>query len=231
MPRRADLHKILVIGSGPIIIGQAAEFDYSGTQATKALKEEGYEVVLINSNPATIMTDPEFADRTYIEPVTPQFVELILEREKPDAILPTMGGQTALNVSMALAQSGALERHGVELIGASERAIAIAEDRKLFAEAMREIGLKVAPGGIATSLDEAMEIVDRTSFPAIIRPSFTLGGTGGGIAYNRAEFEEMVRHGLDESPTRQILIERSVIGWKEFELEVMRDHDDNVVIV
>ena len=231
MPRRTDLQKILVIGSGPIIIGQAAEFDYSGTQATKALKEEGYEVILINSNPATIMTDPEFADRTYIEPVTPQFVELILEREKPDAILPTMGGQTALNVSMALAQSGALERHGVELIGASEGAIAIAEDRKLFGEAMQEIGLRVAPGGIATTLDEAMEIVDRTGFPAIIRPSFTLGGTGGGIAYNRAEFEDMVRHGLDESPTRQILIERSVIGWKEFELEVMRDHDDNVVIV
>jgi carbamoyl-phosphate synthase large subunit len=231
MPRRADLKRILVIGSGPIIIGQAAEFDYSGTQATKALKEEGYEVILINSNPATIMTDPEFADQTYIEPVTPEYVELILEREKPDAILPTMGGQTALNVAMALAKSGALERFGIELIGADERAIAIAEDRKLFAEAMQRIGLKIAPGGIATNLDEAMSIVERTNFPAIIRPSFTLGGTGGGIAYNRAEFEEMVRHGLDESPTRQILIERSVIGWKEFELEVMRDHDDNVVIV
>jgi carbamoyl-phosphate synthase large subunit len=231
MPRRADLHRILVIGSGPIIIGQAAEFDYSGTQATKALKEEGFEVILINSNPATIMTDPEFADRTYIEPVTPAYVELILEREKPDAILPTMGGQTALNVAMALAKSGALERHGVELIGATAHAIAIAEDRKLFAEAMQRIGLKIAEGGIATSLDEAMAIVERTNFPAIIRPSFTLGGTGGGIAYNRAEFEDAVRHGLDESPTRQILIERSVIGWKEFELEVMRDHDDNVVIV
>ena len=231
MPRRADLKKILVIGSGPIIIGQAAEFDYSGTQATKALKEEGYEVILINSNPATIMTDPEFADRTYIEPVTPQFVELILEREKPDAILPTMGGQTALNVAMALAESGVLERYGVELIGATARAIAIAEDRKLFAEAMQRIGLKIAPGGIATSVEESLTIVERTGFPAIIRPSFTLGGTGGGIAYNRAEFEDMVRHGLDESPTRQILIERSVIGWKEFELEVMRDHDDNVVIV
>jgi carbamoyl-phosphate synthase large subunit len=231
MPRRTDLHRILVIGSGPIIIGQAAEFDYSGTQATKALKEEGYEVILINSNPATIMTDPEFADRTYIEPVTAEFVELILEREKPDAILPTMGGQTALNVAMALAQSGALDRHRVELIGANERAIALAEDRKLFAEAMQRIGLNVAPGGIATTVDEAMSIVERTGFPAIIRPSFTLAGTGGGIAYNRAEFEDMVRHGLDESPTRQILIERSVIGWKEFELEVMRDHDDNVVIV
>ena len=231
MPRRTDLQRILVIGSGPIVIGQAAEFDYSGTQATKALKEEGYEVILVNSNPATIMTDPEFADRTYVEPVTPAFVELILEREKPDAILPTMGGQTALNVAMALAESGALERHGVELIGAKARAIAIAEDRKLFAEAMQRIGLKIAPGGIATSLDEALVIVERTGFPAIIRPSFTLGGTGGGIAYNRTEFEEIVRHGLDESPTRQILVERSVIGWKEFELEVMRDHDDNVVIV
>src|SRR5947208_14885274 len=197
MPRRTDLHRILVIGSGPIIIGQAAEFDYSGTQATKALKEEGYEVILINSNPATIMTDPEFADRTYIEPVTPEFVELIIEKERPDAILPTMGGQTALNVSMALAESGALERYGVELIGANARAIAIAEDRKLFAEAMKRIGLAVAPGGIAHSFDEAESIVDRTGFPAIIRPSFTLGGTGGGIAYNREEFEQIVRHGLD----------------------------------
>ena len=231
MPRRADLQRILVIGSGPIVIGQAAEFDYSGTQATKALKEEGYDVILINSNPATIMTDPEFADRTYIEPVTAQYVELILEREKPDAILPTMGGQTALNVAMDLSKSGALERHGVELIGADARAIAIAEDRKLFAEAMHKIGLAVAPGGIATTFDEALAIVERTNYPAIIRPSFTLGGTGGGIAYNRAEFEDAVRHGLDESPTHQILIERSVIGWKEFELEVMRDHDDNVVIV
>ena len=231
MPRRADLQRILVIGSGPIVIGQAAEFDYSGTQATKALKEEDYEVILVNSNPATIMTDPEFADRTYIEPVTPEYVELILEREKPDAILPTMGGQTALNVAMKLSESGILDRLGIELIGANARAIAIAEDRKLFAEAMQRIGLAIAPGGIATTVDEAMAIVERTGYPAIIRPSFTLGGTGGGIAYNRAEFEEAVRHGLDESPTRQILIERSVIGWKEFELEVMRDHDDNVVIV
>ncbi|HKW12813.1 MAG TPA: carbamoyl-phosphate synthase large subunit [Gemmatimonadaceae bacterium] len=231
MPRRADLQRILVIGSGPIIIGQAAEFDYSGTQATKALKEEGYEVILINSNPATIMTDPEFADQTYIEPVTAEYVELILDREKPDAILPTMGGQTALNVAMELSNSGALEQRGIELIGATARAIAIAEDRKLFAEAMQRIGLKIAPGGIATSLEEAMHIVERTNYPAIIRPSFTLGGTGGGIAYNRTEFEDIVRRGLDESPTKQILIEQSVIGWKEFELEVMRDHDDNVVIV
>ncbi len=231
MPRRTDLKRILVIGSGPIIIGQAAEFDYSGTQATKALKEEGYEVILINSNPATIMTDPEFADRTYIEPVTPEFVELILEREHPDAILPTMGGQTALNVSMALAQSGALAKYDVELIGATADAIAIAEDRRLFSEAMQRIGLAVAAGGIAESYDQAEVILDTTGFPAIIRPSFTLGGTGGGIAYNRDEFEHIVKHGLDQSPTHQVLVERSVIGWKEFELEVMRDHEDNVVIV
>src|SRR5437867_2298324 len=231
MPRRADLHRILVIGSGPIVIGQAAEFDYSGTQAAKALREEGYEVILVNSNPATIMTDPEIADRTYIEPVTAEFVELIIEKERPDALLPTMGGQSALNISMALSESGALERFGVELIGASARAIAIAEDRKRFAEAMKRIGLTVAAGGIATTLEEAEAILEITSFPAIIRPSYTLGGSGGGIAYNREEFEEIVRRGLDESPTTQVLVERSVLGWKEFELEVMRDHDDNVVIV
>ena len=231
MPRRSDIHRILVIGSGPIIIGQAAEFDYSGTQATKALREEGYEVILINSNPATIMTDPELADRTYIEPVTPEFVELVIEREKPDALLPTMGGQTALNVAMALSENGVLEKHGVELIGASARAIAIAEDRKQFGEAMDRIGLGVAKGGIANSLAEAIELLDTTGFPAIIRPSFTMGGTGGGIAYNRDEFEAIVRHGLQESPTSQILLERSLIGWKEYELEVMRDSYDNVVIV
>ncbi|HEX5971146.1 MAG TPA: carbamoyl-phosphate synthase large subunit [Gemmatimonadaceae bacterium] len=231
MPRRADLHRILVIGSGPIVIGQAAEFDYSGTQATKALREEGYEVILINSNPATIMTDPEVADRTYIEPVTPAFVELIIEREKPDALLPTMGGQTALNVAMVLAGNGVLEKHGVELIGANARAIALAEDRKLFGEAMERIGLGVAKGGIANTLDEATALLDLTGFPAIVRPSFTLGGTGGGIAYNRDEFEEIARRGLAESPTSQILVERSLIGWKEFELEVMRDPYDNVVIV
>jgi carbamoyl-phosphate synthase large subunit len=231
MPKRTDLHRILVIGSGPIVIGQAAEFDYSGTQATKALREEGYEVILVNSNPATIMTDPELADRTYIEPVTPEVVELIIEREQPDALLPTMGGQTALNVAMSLAASGALERHGVELIGATARAIAVAEDRRLFSEAMDRIGLRVASGGVVGSLDEAFMIVERTGYPAIIRPSFTLGGTGGGIAYNREEFEDIVRRGLSESPTQQVLVERSVIGWKEFELEVMRDRDDNVVIV
>src|SRR5918992_6027976 len=231
MPKRTDLHRILVIGSGPIVIGQAAEFDYSGTQATKALREEGYEVILVNSNPATIMTDPELADRTYIEPVTPEVVELIIERERPDALLPTMGGQTALNVAMVLANSGVLERYGVELIGATARAISIAEDRGLFSEAMERIGLKVAKGGVVGSLDEAFAVLEQTAFPAIIRPSFTLGGAGGGIAYKRDEFEDVVRRGLAESPTQQVLIERSVIGWKEFELEVMRDRDDNVVIV
>jgi len=231
MPKRTDIHRILVIGSGPIIIGQGAEFDYSGTQAAKALQEEGFEVILVNSNPATIMTDPEFADRTYIEPVTPEYVELIIAKEKPDALLPTMGGQTALNVAMKLAEKGVLEKYGVELIGADARAIAMAEDRGLFGEAMKRIGLAVPPGGIATSLDEAFDILETTAFPAIIRPAFTLGGTGGGIAYNRQEFEEIIRRGLDLSPVTQVLVERSVIGWKEFELEVMRDGADNVVIV
>jgi carbamoyl-phosphate synthase large subunit len=231
MPRRTDIRRILIVGSGPIVIGQGAEFDYSGTQAAKALKEEGYEVVLVNSNPATIMTDPEFADRTYIEPVTPEFVELVIEREKPDAILPTMGGQTALNVSLALHDRGVLKKHGVELIGADARAIMVAEDRQLFAEAMAKIGLKVARGGFARTWDEASHLLERTGFPAIIRPSFTLGGSGGGIAYNRDEYEEIVRRGLAESPTSQVLVERSLLGWKEFELEVMRDHADNVVIV
>nr|MBA3671761.1 carbamoyl-phosphate synthase large subunit [Gemmatimonadaceae bacterium] len=231
MPRRADLHRILVIGSGPIIIGQAAEFDYSGTQAAKALREEGYEVILINSNPATIMTDPEIANRTYIEPVTPAFVEEVIKRERPDALLPTMGGQTALNVAMALSENGVLEQYGVALIGANARAIAIAEDRRLFGEAMERLGLGVARGGIANTFDEAVALLDITSFPAIVRPSFTMGGTGGGIAYNRNEFETIVRHGLQESPTSQVLVERSLIGWKEFELEVMRDSADNVVIV
>ncbi len=231
MPRRSDLHRILIIGSGPIVIGQAAEFDYSGTQAVKALREEGYEVVLVNSNPATIMTDPEFANRTYIEPVTPEMVERVIERERPDALLPTMGGQTALNVAMALAERGVLERYGVELIGADARAIRLAEDRELFAEAMRRIGLKVARGGIARSWDDALGLIPVVGFPAIIRPSFTLGGSGGGVAYNRDEYEEIVRRGLELSPVNQVLIERSVLGWKEFELEVMRDHADNVVIV
>src|SRR5881392_2812775 len=231
MPRRTDIHRILVIGSGPIVIGQGAEFDYSGTQAAKALQEEGFEVILVNSNPATIMTDPEFADRTYIEPVTPEYVELIIAKERPDALLPTMGGQTALNVAMKLAERGVLEKYDVELIGADARAIAMAEDRRQFGDAMKRIGLAVPQGGIATTLDEAFAILEITSYPAIIRPAFTLGGTGGGIAYNRKEFEEIIRRGLDLSPVTQVLVERSVIGWKEFELEVMRDGADNVVIV
>ncbi|MFN2637299.1 MAG: carbamoyl-phosphate synthase large subunit [Gemmatimonadaceae bacterium] len=231
MPKRQDLKRILVIGSGPIIIGQGAEFDYSGTQAAKALREEGFEVILVNSNPATIMTDPEFADRTYIEPVTPEYVELVIAKERPDALLPTMGGQTALNVAMKLSERGVLEKYGVELIGADARAITMSEDRKLFAEAMKRIGLAVPTGAIATTIDQAFDLIELTSFPAIIRPAFTLGGTGGGIAYNRKEFEEIVRRGLDLSPVSQVLIERSVIGWKEFELEVMRDGADNVVIV
>ncbi len=231
MPRRNDIHRILLIGSGPIIIGQGAEFDYSGTQAAKALREEGYEVILVNSNPATIMTDPEVADRTYIEPVTPEYVELIIEREKPDALLPTMGGQTALNVAMALHERGVLAKHGVELIGANARAIAVAEDRKLFGDAMKKIGLKCPEGRICTTWEEALEIAEWTGFPAIIRPAFTLGGTGGGIAYNRDEYERIVKHGLDQSPISQVLIERSLIGWKEYELEVMRDSADNVVII
>ncbi len=231
MPRRNDLHRILVIGSGPIIIGQGAEFDYSGTQAARALREEGYEVILVNSNPATIMTDPEVADRTYIEPVTPEYVELVIAKERPDALLPTMGGQTALNVAMKLAESGVLEKYNVELIGARAKAIKMAEDRFEFGEAMKRIGLAVPEGRIATTWDQALEISQFTGFPAIIRPAFTLGGSGGGIAYNREEYETIVRSGLAASPVSQVLIERSLIGWKEYELELMRDCVDNVVIV
>jgi carbamoyl-phosphate synthase large subunit len=231
MPKRTDLKTILLIGSGPIVIGQGAEFDYSGTQAVRALKEEGYRVVLVNSNPATIMTDPELADRTYIEPVTPEWVAKVIERERPDALLPTMGGQTALNVAMALQRDGTLERYGVELIGANERAIRLAEDRDEFAQAMRRIGLATPEGRTIRSVDQALEVVETTGFPAILRPSFTLGGTGGGIAYNLEEFEVMVRRALELSPVHSVLVERSIIGWKEFELEVMRDGADNVVIV
>jgi carbamoyl-phosphate synthase large subunit len=231
MPKRTDLKTILLIGSGPIVIGQGAEFDYSGTQAVRALKEEGYRVVLVNSNPATIMTDPELADRTYIEPVTPEWVAKVIERERPDALLPTMGGQTALNVAMALQRDGTLDRYGVELIGANERAIRLAEDREEFAQAMRRIGLATPQGRTVRSIDEAMEAVEETGYPAILRPSFTLGGTGGGIAYNLAEFETLIRRGLELSPVGSVLVERSIIGWKEFELEVMRDGADNVVIV
>ena len=231
MPKRTDLHRILLIGSGPIVIGQAAEFDYSGTQAVKALKEEGYIVVLVNSNPATIMTDPELADRTYIEPVTPEWVRKVIEREHPDALLPTMGGQTALNVAMALVRDGTLERFGVELIGANARAIQMAEDRAEFGVAMRRIGLATPVGRTVSSVADAVVAAGETEFPAIIRPSYTLGGTGGGVAYNRAELEELVERALELSPLHTTLIERSVLGWKEFELEVMRDRRDNVVIV
>ena len=231
MPRRSDIESILLLGSGPIIIGQAAEFDYSGTQAVRALREEGYRVILVNSNPATIMTDPDLADRTYIEPITPEWVERVIELERPDAILPTMGGQTALNVALELYDTGVLERYGVELIGADARAIRMAEDRNEFARAMARIGLAVPHGGFARSIDDALRIVEDTGYPAIIRPSFTMGGTGGGIAYNREEFEEQVRSGVSLSPVGEVLIDRSVIGWKEFELEVMRDGADNVVII
>ncbi len=231
MPKRTDIETILLIGSGPIVIGQACEFDYSGTQACKALKEEGYRVVLINSNPATIMTDPELADRTYVEPITPEVVELVIERERPDALLPTMGGQTALNTAMSLAKRGTLEKYGVRLIGASAEAIHKAEDRDAFRQAMWRIGLAVPASGIATSLAEAERHIERIGFPVIVRPSFTLGGTGGNIAYNIEEFRRHIEWGLAMSPVRQVLIEQSVIGWKEFELEVMRDLNDNVVIV
>ena len=232
MPRRQDLHKILLIGSGPIVIGQACEFDYSGTQACKALRDEGYEVVLVNSNPATIMTDPETADRTYIEPLTPELVALIIERERPDALLPTMGGQTALNLAVALAKNGTLDKYNVELIGAKLPAIEMAEDRKLFKEAMGRIGVAVCPSGLAETLEESRVIGQQIgSYPLIIRPGFTMGGTGGGIAYNQKEFEEIAQSGLDASPVSQILIEKSLLGWKEYELEVMRDLADNVVII
>jgi carbamoyl-phosphate synthase large subunit len=231
VPRRDDLHSILIIGSGPIVIGQGCEFDYSGTQAVRALKEEGYRVILVNSNPATIMTDPDLADATYIEPITPEWVERIIEQEKPDALLPTMGGQTALNVALELYDTGVLEKHGVELIGADARAIRMAEDREEFSAAMARLGLAVAHGGFARSFDEALGVIADIGYPAIIRPSFTLGGTGGGIAYNADEFEAAVRRGIDLSPIDEVLIDRSVIGWKEFELEVVRDGADNVVII
>ncbi len=232
MPRRDDLRKILLLGSGPIVIGQASEFDYSGTQACKALREEGYEVVLVNSNPATIMTDPETADRTYIEPLTPDLVEKVIEKERPDALLPTMGGQTALNIAVALAKNGVLDKYGVELIGAKLPAIEKAEDRKLFNDAMAKIGVKMCPSGTASTLAESKEIARQIgSYPLIIRPAFTMGGTGGGIAYNQEEFEEMAQAGIDASPVSQILIDKSLLGWKEYELEVMRDLADNVVII
>ncbi|MBL8645627.1 MAG: carbamoyl-phosphate synthase large subunit [Sphingosinicella sp.] len=231
MPKRTDISSILIIGAGPIVIGQACEFDYSGTQACKALREEGYRIILVNSNPATIMTDPDMADATYVEPITPEMVAKIIEKERPDAVLPTMGGQTALNTALALARDGTLEKYGVELIGADAEAIDKAEDRLKFREAMDKIGLESARSGIAHTLDEAFEVLERTGLPSIIRPSFTMGGTGGGVAYNRQEFEEIVRGGLDASPTTEVLIEESLLGWKEYEMEVVRDRNDNAIII
>src|ERR671919_2823375 len=231
MPRRADLHKILVIGSGPIVIGQAAEFDYSGTQACKVLKDEGYEIVLVNSNPATIMTDPEFADATYIEPLLPGPVAAVIERERPDALLPTLGGQTALNLAKALHEDGTLERYGVELIGANYDAIARAEDRDLFRQTMDAAGLRMPRSAIATSLDEALAALGEIGLPCIVRPAFTLGGRGGGVARTEEEYRRVVARGLAASPIGQVLLDQSVLGWGEFELEVMRDRNDNVVIV
>src|SRR5215207_4170984 len=231
MPKRTDIKKILIIGSGPIVIGQACEFDYSGTQACKALRQEGYEIVLVNSNPATIMTDPETADVTYIEPLTVASVTEIIRRERPDALLPTVGGQTALNLAIALEDAGVLREYGVEMIGAKRDAIKVAENRLLFKQAMDEAGMEMPRGGFAKSWNEAKEIVTQTGYPAIVRPSFTLGGTGGGTAYNPEEFEEIIRGGLAASPIDEVLIEESILGWKEFELEVMRDLADNVVII
>ncbi len=242
MPKRTDIHTVLIIGAGPIVIGQACEFDYSGTQACKALKEEGYRVVLVNSNPATIMTDPEFADRTYIEPITPECVEKIIVREIEElqrleakgklVLLPTLGGQTALNTAMALHESGFLTKHGIEMIGANAKAIEKGEDRQIFKEAMLAIGLDVPISGTAHNLDEARAVLAKIGrLPLIIRPAYTLGGTGGGIAYNREEFEELAKRGIDLSPVHEILIEESLIGWKEFEMEVMRDRKDNCVVI
>ena len=231
MPKREDIKSILVIGAGPIVIGQACEFDYSGTQACRALKEDGYRVVLVNSNPATIMTDIEFADATYIEPITPEYVQKIIEREKPDALLPTMGGQTALNIAVSLAESGILERNGVELIGAKLRAIRKAENREFFSDAMKKIGLEMAKGFFVRNEKEAKEALEEIGLPMVIRPSFTLGGTGGGFAQTKEEYYEAVRRGLTESPISEVLVEECLIGWKEYELEVIRDLADNVIIV
>ncbi len=231
MPKRTDLKSILILGSGPIVIGQACEFDYSGTQACRVLSSEGYRVVLVNSNPATIMTDPEFADATYVEPLTPEVVERILERERPDAILPTVGGQTGINLALALAENGVLERLGIELLGAGVEALKLGEDRQLFKAAMEEVGLKVPKSGLASTIEEAREVAAEIRFPIIIRPSFTLGGEGGGVVYNRDELDEVVRGALAASPTHSTLLEESVLGWKEFELEVMRDQADNAIIV
>src|SRR5574340_1224477 len=231
MPRRTDLQSILIIGAGPIVIGQACEFDYSGAQACKALREEGYKVILVNSNPATIMTDPEMADVTYIAPISWQVVEKIIEKERPDALLPTMGGQTALNCALDLAKHGVLEKFGVHMIGATKEAIDKAEDREKFKKAMEKIGLSCPRAAIAHSLEEAFQVQAMVGYPTIIRPSFTMGGSGGGIAYNKEEFVAICERGLEASPTRELLIEESVIGWKEFEMEVVRDKKDNCIII
>ncbi|SHK54695.1 carbamoyl-phosphate synthase large subunit [Thermocrinis minervae] len=231
MPRREDIESILIIGSGPIVIGQAAEFDYSGTQACKALKEEGYRIILVNSNPATIMTDPQIADRTYIEPLTVEVLEKIIQKERPTALLPTLGGQTALNLAVKLYEMGILERYSVELIGASYEAIKKGEDRDLFRKSMQKIGLKVPPSVVVSSVEEGIKAVKEIGFPAILRPAFTLGGTGGSIAYNIEEFKEKLRIALETSPIHQVLIDKSLIGWKEYEFEVIRDKKDNVIIV
>ncbi|MCV6606159.1 MAG: carbamoyl phosphate synthase large subunit, partial [Porticoccaceae bacterium] len=231
MPKRTDIKSILILGAGPIVIGQACEFDYSGAQACKALREEGYRVILVNSNPATIMTDPAMADATYIEPIEWQTVAKIIEAERPDAVLPTMGGQTALNCALELARQGVLKEFDVELIGASEDAIDKAEDRSRFDVAMKSIGLETPRSGIAHSVDEALEIQKQFGYPLIIRPSFTMGGSGGGIAYNREELVEICTRGLDLSPTNELLIDESLLGWKEYEMEVVRDRNDNCIII
>src|SRR5580693_6038925 len=231
MPKRTDLESVLIIGAGPIVIGQACEFDYSGAQACKALKQEGYRVILVNSNPATIMTDPEMADAIYIEPINWRTLARIIEKERPDALLPTMGGQTALNTALDLVREGVLEKFGVELIAASRAAIDMAEDRELFRDAMRSIGLETPRSRLVRTLEEGLEAVGEIGYPAVIRPSFTLGGSGAGIAYNREEFEELVPRGLDASPTHEVLLEESVLGWKEFEMEVVRDRKDNCIII
>ncbi|MCX7916837.1 MAG: ATP-grasp domain-containing protein, partial [bacterium] len=231
MPKKTDIKKILVIGSGPIIIGQACEFDYSGSQACKALKEEGYEIILVNSNPATIMTDPDMADKIYLEPLIPEVVTKIIEKERPDALLPTLGGQTALNLATSLYEMGIIEKYNILLIGANYYAIKKAEDRELFKESMKKINLKVPESGIAHNLKEAIDVAKKIGFPVIIRPAYTLGGTGSSVAYNIEEFEECAEIGLKSSLISEILIEQSVLGWKEYELEVMRDLKDNVVII
>src|SRR6202050_3175647 len=231
MPKRTDIHKILIIGSGPIVIGQACEFDYSGTQACKALRADGYEVVLVNSNPATIMTDPELADRTYIEPLTRDYVEQIIRPRRPDALLPTVGGQTGLNLAVELAEGGVLDKYGVELIGASLRAIKVAEDRLWFKDACRKVGLDVPASALVNNVQDALKLADQLGYPVVIRPSFTLGGSGGSIAYNREEFADAISRALDASPVHEALVEESVLGWKEYELEVMRDFRDNFVVI